>query len=91
VAITNLNGRLYGLTSSGRLVYRLPVPVEQPWLDLGPAEGLQTLTALGGRLIAGGRDGRLRDRAVVAPRPRLAAVDIAAVSTGNLDLKEGRW
>jgi hypothetical protein len=66
VAMTNLNGRLFAVSSDDRLWMRLPVLQEVDWLEIGPAVGVTALAGYAGRLYASTRDGRLWWRDVAA-------------------------
>ncbi|HEX9337691.1 MAG TPA: hypothetical protein VF892_17480, partial [Pseudonocardiaceae bacterium] len=61
IAIVSMNGRLYAVDTSDRVLCRAPV-VGQPWTPIGAAEGVDVLTGHAGWLIGAGGGQPLRWR-----------------------------
>jgi hypothetical protein len=66
VAITSMNGRLYAVDTEDTVLCRPPLP-DHPWAPIGPAEGVEVLTANAGRLIGAGGGQPLRWRETALP------------------------
>jgi hypothetical protein len=58
-AMTNLNGRLFAVTSDDRLWTRLPVLTDVDWTDIGDANAATALAGYAGKLLASTSDGEL--------------------------------
>jgi hypothetical protein len=66
VAITSMNGRLYAVDTEDTVLCRPPLP-DHPWAPIGPAEGVEVLTAHAGHLIGTGNGQPLRWRETALP------------------------